>query len=128
MADKTYHKLFGEPSEMIFTSENKKSYEEATECHIFRKRYANLNAYHHAHLENDDIANCEMCRINNNLKNMEFTMPIHHCHNEKENEGTCLLCKNNKRIKVRDHCHILHTYTGPAHQDCNLQYNIKAKS
>ena len=35
------------------------------------------------------------------------------------------MCKNNKRIKVRDHCHILHTYTGPAHQDCNLQYNMK---
>ena len=38
------------------------------------------------------------------------------------------MCKDNKRAKVRDHCHVLDTYSGPAHQDCNLQYNIKAST
>ena len=38
------------------------------------------------------------------------------------------MCKNNKHIKVRDHCHILHTYNGFAYQDCNPQYNMKKSS
>ena len=29
--------------------------------------------------------------------------------------------------KVRDHCHILGHYRGPAHNSCNLNYNIKPK-
>ena len=42
VADKTYHKLFDKPSEMIFTPEDEIQYNAATECHICDKRYSGL--------------------------------------------------------------------------------------
>ena len=56
VTDKTYHKLFDNPSEMIFTPEDKKSFDSATECHICQKKYANLNIYPHAHRPEDDTS------------------------------------------------------------------------
>ena len=61
VADKTYDRLFGNPSEMIFTPENKRQHEAATECHICQKRYSTLRAFPHAHRPEDDCSQCEMC-------------------------------------------------------------------
>ena len=90
LADKTYDRLFGEPSEMIFTENDKETYETATECHICDKKYSSLRAYPHAHKPGDDIKRCEMCIINEKLESKKFTLPIYHCHNENENEKSCI--------------------------------------
>ena len=120
VADKTYHKLFDNPSKMIFTPEDQLVHEAATECHICQKRYSSLRTIVHAHRPEDDCSRCEMCIINAKVESKKFVLPIYHCHRENEDEKSCSMCENNKRIKVRDHCHVLHSYTGPAHQDCNL--------
>ena len=76
-------------------------------------------------MSSDDTSKCGQCKINAQIDTMKFTEPIYHVHREHETEKDCNECKNNKRIRVRDHCHILSNFRGAAHQDCNLQYNIK---
>ena len=55
VADKTYHKLFDKPSEMIFTPEDEIQYNAATECHICDKRYSGLKFQPHSHKPGDNI-------------------------------------------------------------------------
>ena len=111
--------------EMKFTEEDRIHYESATECHICQKRFSSLKYILHAHMSSDDTSKCGQCKINAQIDTMKFTEPIYHVHREHETEKECNECKNNKRIRVRDHCHILSNFRGAAHQDCNLQYNIK---
>ena len=43
---------------------------------------------------------------------------------------SCHICNKkyiNKDIIVRDHCHITGKYRGPAHQDCNLNFQLTDK-
>ena len=52
---------------------------------------------------------------------------------EEENAGfdtatTCYICKKDftdDNIKVHDHCHLTGAYRGAAHNNCNLNYNLK---
>ena len=42
--------------------------------------------------------------------------------------ASCIICKKpfkENQIKCRDHCHLTGKYRGPAHQSCNINYQIK---
>ena len=114
VADKIFEHVITKPKDMVFTEEDERSFQAATECHICVKRYPQ-----HQHPPGED---CEMCK----KKLFEDGQPILHCHNE--HEKNCHLCERNGRIRVRDHSHELSHYRGAAHQSCNLQYNNKPKS
>ena len=125
VAQKTYARLFDNPVPMKLSEEEKRKYEAATECHICIKRYEALERVEHKHEPGENPKHCYDCQINAKLDSMKFTQPIPHVHAEKEDEKNCPSCANNARCRVRDHCHVLGDFRGAAHQDCNLQYNIK---
>ena len=59
-----------------------------------------------------------------------FNKPLKMTENEENDfkkATQCYICNKNyteKDIRVRDHCHIIGTYRGSAHQDCNLKLRL----
>ena len=59
-----------------------------------------------------------------------FNKPLKMTENDKNDfkkATKCYICNKNyteKDIRVRDHCHIMGTYRGSAHQDCNLKLRL----
>ena len=84
--------------------------------------YKGIDCVEHFLININKISNKLMYKIKD-AKSMIFTNEDKKNYN---NNNICHIC--NKEIinnKVRDHCHLTGKFRGPAHNDCNINYNYK---
>ena len=129
VADLTHEALFKNPKNFVITPEIEHDLTTADRCHICEKRYSFLRSIAHCHNQDEDAADCSMCRINALIESSALIRPIAHCHIQGQDHNNCALCQTNKMAKenpvVPDHCHFSADYRGASHSKCNLQYNVK---
>ena len=101
----TFEKHF--KKELNMTENDEKEFQKSTECHICKRKF-NVRLPFGNRWVHDFYCSKEL--------DVKF--------NTKKK---CCVCGKNFRPKVRDHCHVTGKYRGAAHQDCNLQFQLKRK-